>query len=141
MRDGLNDKEIFITSSIEPNGIEKKNSIDTDIFIKELLSDLHELKGEVIKLQEEILKSEQRISQLEKRKKAYGKEVDKRVYSMLTLISDYGGTMVSKTTKELMGLSKDEFYRTLKCAKEENQIELLPNPKDQRSYIIKIKSD
>lgn len=140
MTNGHHDRDA-VTIPLEDNiGSEKKNSIDTSYIIKELLSDLYELKREVIMLRKDIFNSERRIAQIEKRKKSYGKEVDKRVYSMLTLINDYGGSMISKTTKELMGLSKDEFYRTLRCAKEENQIELLPNPKDQRSYIIKIKS-
>jgi hypothetical protein len=139
MTNGHHDRDA-VTIPLEDNiGSEKKNSIDTSYIIKELLSDLYELKREVIMLRKDVFNSERRIAQIEKRKKEYGKEVDKRVYSMLTLINDYGGSMISKTTKELMGLSKDEFYRTLRCAKEENQIELLPNPKDQRSYIINIK--
>jgi hypothetical protein len=139
MTNGRHDRNAVVIPLEDNIGSEKKNSIDTTYIIKELLSDLYELKREVIMLRKDVFNSERRIDQIEKRKKEYGKEVDKRVYSMLTLINDYGGSMISKTTKELMGLSKDEFYRTLRCAKEENQIELLPNPKDQRSYIIKIK--
>ena len=43
----------------------------------------------------------------------------KRVDSMLLLISDYGGSLTSSSIKAYMGLSKDEFYRTLKYAKDE----------------------
>ena len=117
-----------------------KNSIHESDLMRILLSDLHELKSEVTKLQKEVSKCNQRIAQLENKKRSCGKEVYKRVYSMLTLINDYGGTMNSTTIKRLMGLSKDEFYRTLRCAKDENQIELMPNAKDQRSYIIKIRA-
>jgi DNA anti-recombination protein RmuC len=132
---------VAASPSKEFAGFKNKNVIQEHIIIQDILSKFHELKREVIKLQEEVSKSKQRITQMEKKEKSYGKEVSERVYSMLALINDYGGTMTSTSTKELMGLSKDEFYRTLRCAKDENQIELLPNPKDQRSYIIKIKSN
>ena len=133
-------RDTGITLLKEVASYDNKNSIHESDLMRILLSDLHELKSEVTKLQKEVSKCNQRIAQLENKKRPYGKEVYKRVYSMLTLINDYGGTMNSTTIKRLMGLSKDEFYRTLRCAKDENQIELMPNAKDQRSYIIKIRA-
>lgn len=115
-----------------------RRPIERDL-IQIILADLHELKNEVFKLQKEAIKSNQRIAHLEDKKRPYGKEVCKRVYSMLKLINDYGDSMPSADVKKLMGLSKDELYRTLRCAKEESQIELIPNEKDRRGYIIKIK--
>jgi SMC interacting uncharacterized protein involved in chromosome segregation len=138
--DGLSEEETVITLPKEVISLDNKNSILKGDLMRILLSDLHELNSEVIKLQREVSKCNQRVAQLENRKKPYGKEVYTRVYSMLTLINDYGGSMTSTTVKRLMGLSKDEFYRTLRCAKDENQIELTPNAKDQRSYIIKTKA-
>ncbi|MGZ4850186.1 MAG: hypothetical protein ACXV2C_02260 [Candidatus Bathyarchaeia archaeon] len=132
--------DAVITLSREVTSLDNNNSIHKGDLMRILLSDLHELKNEVTKLQKEVSKSNQRIAQLEDRKRPYGKEVYTRVYSMLTLINDYGGSMTSITIKRLMGLSKDEFYRTLRCAKDENQIELLPNAKDQRSYVIRTKA-
>jgi len=38
-------------------------------------------------------------------------------------------------------LSKDELYRTLKCARDEGLIEVLPDPRDRRGYILNIKTD
>ena len=133
-------RDTGITLLREVASYDNKNSIHEGDLMRILLSDLHELKGEVTKLQKEVSKCDQRIAQLENKKRPHGKEMYKRVYSMLTLINDYGGTMNSTTIKRLMGLSKDEFYRTLRCAKDENQIELMPNEKDQRSYIIKIRA-
>lgn len=123
----------------ELTNFEGKDSIKESVFIQVILSDLLELKRDVITLQEEVSKNKQMIAKLEKKKDSYGKEVAKRVNSMLTLISDYGGSMASTDTKKFMGLSKDEFYRTLQCAKSQNLIELLPNLKDGRSYILKLK--
>ena len=133
-------RDTGITLLKEVASYDNKNSIHESDLMRILLSDLHELKSEVTKLQKEVSKCDQRIAQLENKKRPHGKEVYKRVYSMLTLINNYGGTMNSTTIKRLMGLSKDEFYRTLRCAKDENQIELMPNAKDQRSYIIKIRA-
>jgi hypothetical protein len=116
-----------------------KNSFQEGIFVQEILSNFLELKREVITLKKEVSQNKLMIAQLEKKKESYGKEVTNRVCSMLSLIGDYGGTMTSKDTKRIMGLSKDEFYRTLRCAKNDNLIELLPNRKDGRSYIIKLK--
>ena len=140
--DGSSDVDVVVAQSKEVSSLKNSNLIyKSDLNLMQiLLSDLHELKSEVARLQKEALKSNQRIAQLENKKKQCGKEVYTRVYSMLALINDYGGSMTSPSIKRLMGLSKDEFYRTLKCAKDENQIELIPNANDQRSYIIKIKS-
>jgi hypothetical protein len=118
---------------------EGKNSFQEGIFVQEILSNFLELKREVITLKKEVSKNKLMIAQLEKKRDSYGKEVANRVCSMLSLINDYGGAMTSNETKKIMGLSKDEFYRTLRCAKNDNLIELLPNRKDRRSYIIKLK--
>ena len=115
-------------------------SIQVGVFIQEILSELIKLKKEVTKLQKEVSKNNLMIDKLEKKKASYGKKVAKRASSMLTLINDFGGTMISTDAKELMGLSKDEFYRTLQYAKKQNLIELWPNLKDGRSYIIKLKN-
>jgi SMC interacting uncharacterized protein involved in chromosome segregation len=138
--DGLSEEETVITQLKEVISLDNKNSLHKDDLMRILLSDLHELNSEVIKLQREVSKCNQRVAQLENKKRPYGKEVYTRVYSLLTLINDYGGSMTSTTVKRLMGLSKDEFYRTLRCAKDENQIDLTPNAKDRRSYIIKTKA-
>ena len=89
-------------------------------------------------LREEVNKNKQRIVSLEDKKKRYGNEVKKRVDSMLLLISDYGGSLTSSSIKAYMGLSKDEFYRTSKYAKEEGLIEVLPDPNDRSGYILNI---
>ena len=108
---------------------EGKNSFQEGIFFQEILSRFLELKREVITLKREVSENKLMIAQLEKKRDSYGKEVANRVCSMLDLINDYGGIMTSKDTKKIMGLSKDEFYRTLQCAKSDNLIELLPNRK------------
>jgi len=133
------DTTAVIHLSEEFTNFEGKGSVRESVFIQEILSDLLELRRQVIKLQKEVSNNKLMIAQLEKKKDSYGKEVTKRVSSMLTLINDYGGSMISTDAKEFMGLSKDEFYRTLQCAKKHNLIELLPNLKDGRSYIIKLK--
>ena len=115
------------------------NSFREGIFVQEILSNFLELKREVITLRREVSKNQLMIAQLEKKRDSYGKEVANRVSSMLALINDYGGIMTSKDTREIMGLSKDEFYRTLNCAKDEDLIEILPYCKDRRSYLIKLK--
>lgn len=118
---------------------EGKNSFHEGIFVQEILSNFLELKREVITLKMEVSKNNLMITQMKKKKDGYGKKVANRVDSMLSLINDYGGIMTSKDIKKFMGLSKDEFYRTLQCAENDNLIELLPNRKDGRSYIIKLK--
>jgi hypothetical protein len=116
-----------------------KFSIQEGIFIQEILSDLLKLKKEVAKLQKDVSKNKLMIEQLERKKDSYGKVVAKRASSMLSLINDFGGAMVSTETKKFMGLSKDEFYRTVQYAKKQDLIELWPNLKDGRNYIIKLK--
>ncbi|VVB62555.1 Uncharacterised protein [uncultured archaeon] len=130
---------IAALSTEELTNFEGKDSFRENIFVQEILSDFLELKREVITLKREVSKNKLMIAQLEKKRDSYGKEVANRVSSMLALINDYGGIMTSKDTKKFMGLSKDEFYRTLRCAKNDNLIELSPNHKDRRSYIIKLK--
>jgi hypothetical protein len=138
--DDLQEGDTIATLSVEELAkFEDKNSFQEGILIQEILSNFLELKRDVIRLQKEVSKNKLMIAQLEKKRDSYGKEVAKRVCSMLALINDYGGTMNSTDTKKIMGLSKDEFYRTLQCAKNDNLIELLPNHKDRRSYIIKLK--
>jgi hypothetical protein len=142
IKDDLQEGDTTATLSEEDlTNFEGKNSFQESIFIQEILSDFLELKREVITLKREVSKNKLMIAQLEKKRDSYGKEVAKRVCSMLSLINDYGGTMTSKDTKKIMGLSKDEFYRTLRCAKNDNLIELLPDRRDRRSYIIKLKRD
>lgn len=110
-----------------------------NILLEEILLEMHALKEEVLKLREETSRNRQMILALEKRNESYGDEIRKRIASMLRLIEDYGGAMTSASVRSLMGLSKDEFYRTLKCGKDDNLIQIKPNPKDRRGYIISIK--
>ena len=140
MKDDLQEADTTTALSEEdlPN-FEGKNSFQEGFFVQEILSNYLELKREVNTLKREVSKNKVMIAQMEKKRDSYGKEVANRVSSMLSLIADYGGNMTSKETKKFMGLSKDEFYRTLQCAKNDNLIELLPNRKDRRSYIIKLK--
>ncbi len=139
-----NDLQENDISAISPGDdfvfFESKEMIKESVFYQEMLSTFLELKKEVITLKKEVSKNKLRIAQLEKKRDVYGKEVTKRVSSMISLINDYGGVMNSTDIKKFMGLSKDEFYRTLQCAKSENLIELSPNRNDRRSYIIKSKS-
>jgi hypothetical protein len=108
---------------------------------QELRDEVIDLKAEIIFLKDEIIKDRERIRALENKKKRPGKEVKKRVDSMILLICDYGGSMTSSSIKTHMGLSKDEFYRSIKSAKDEGLVEVLPNPNDRRGYILKISSD
>jgi hypothetical protein len=139
IKDDLQEEETSTLSEELPTNFPGKNSFQEGIFVQEVLSKFLELKREVNMLKKEVSKNKLQIAQLEKKRDSYGKEVAKRVCSMLSLINDYGGTMTAKDTKKIMGLSKDEFYRTLRCAKNDNLIELLPNRKDRRSYIITLK--
>ncbi len=113
------------------------NLLKSAIF-QEFRDEIDTLKMELLHLNREILRDRQRIMNLERGKKSYGKDVKKRVESMLLLIRDYGGSMKSSSIKKYMGLSKDELYRTLKCAREEGLIEALPDPKDRRGSLISI---
>jgi hypothetical protein len=116
-----------------------KNFFQEGVFVQDILSKFLELKREVMNLKREVSENRLLIDQLEKKRSSYGREVVKRVSYMLSLINDYGGIMTSKDTRKIMGLSKDEFYRTLQCAKDEDLIETLPYCKDRRSYMIKLK--
>ena len=109
------------------------------LVLQELRDEISELKFEILLLREEVLKNKQRLIFLENGKNNYGEDVKKRVNSMILLIKDYGGSLTSSSIKKYMGLSKDELYRTLKCAKEEGLVEFLPDPRDRRGYIITIK--
>lgn len=109
--------------------------------LEEILLEMHALKEEVLKLREETSRNRQMILAMEKHQESYGFEIRKRIASMLNLIEDYGGAMTSASVKNLMGLSKDEFYRTLKCGRDENLIEIQLNPKDRRGYIIRVKPE
>ena len=108
---------------------------------QELRDQISELRLEVLLLREEVIKNKQCIIALESKKKKHGEEVKRRVDSMLLLIRDYGGSLTSSSIKAYMGLSKDELYRTLKCAKDEGLIEVLPDPNDRRGYVLNINSD
>ncbi len=116
------------------------NLIKKDLFQK-FQDEISELKLEILLLREEVLKNRQRIIALESKKKSNGKEVRRRVDSMLLLLVDYGGSLTSSSIKAYMGLSKDELYRTLKCARDEDLIEVSPDPRDRRGYIFSIKTD
>jgi hypothetical protein len=109
------------------------------LVLQELRDEISEIKFDILLLREEILKNKQRLIFLENGKNNYGEDVKKRVNSMILLIKDYGGSLTSSSIKKYMGLSKDELYRTLKCAKEEGLVEFLPDPRDRRGYIITIK--
>ena len=108
---------------------------------QELRDQISELRLEVFLLREEVIKNKQCIVALENKKKRHGKEVKRRVDSMILLIRDYGGSLTSSSIKAYMGLSKDELYRTLKCARDEGLIEVLPDPHDRRGYVLNINSD
>ncbi|MDD1733567.1 MAG: MarR family transcriptional regulator [Methanothrix sp.] len=112
-----------------------------DAISKKIREEIGELKLEILLLKEEVLKNRQRIISLESKKNRQGKEVRRRVDSMLLLLIDYGGSLTSSSVKAYMGLSKDELYRTLKCAREEGLVEALPDPHDRRGYILNIKTD
>ena len=140
MRNDSQEGDTAATHSIEELAkFEGEGSFQEGIFIQEILSDLLKLKKDVVKLQKEVSKNNLMIEQLERKKDSYGKVVAKRASSMLSLINDFGGAMVSTDTKKFMGLSKDEFYRTVQYAKKQDLIELWPNLKDGRNYIIKLK--
>lgn len=107
--------------------------------LQELREEIDELKIVIFHLNNEILKNRQRIMELEKKKKSYGGTMKQRVKSMLMLVEDYGGSLKSSSIKTYMGLSKDELYRALKCAREQGLIEVRPDPQDRRGYIISAK--
>lgn len=125
------------------------NNKPSDLLYQELMSEVQELKEEIIELQklkEEILRlreetsrNRQMILSSGRRRESCGEEVKMRVKSMIQLINDYGGAMTTASIKKIMGLSKDEFYRALRLAKECNLLEIDTNPKDRRSYVLRIK--
>jgi len=108
------------------------------VMLQELLDEVGCLKHEINQLQKEVTRHQQRIDFLERRKKIYGKDIRNRVDSMLRLIEDYGGSLKSSSIKTYMGLSKDELYRTIKCARESGMIEVQPDPSDRRGSIVSI---
>jgi hypothetical protein len=108
------------------------------VMLQELLDEVGDLKHDINQLQKEVTRHKQRIDFLEKRKKIYGKDIRNRVDSMLRLIEDYGGSLKSSSIKTYMGLSKDELYRTIKCARESGMIEVQPDPSDRRGSIVNI---
>lgn len=120
--------------------LEYSNS-SRDAISQKIRKDLGDLRLEILLLREEVLKNRQRIIALENKKRIHGKEVRKRADSMLMLLTDYGGSLTSSSVKAYMGLSKDELYRTLKCARDEDLIEVLPDPRDRRGYILNVKAD
>ena len=127
-----------------------KEIVDSDdLILRYLLCEINKLKDEIIELQdlredvrrirEETSRNRQAILILKDRKDSCGNEIKNRVASMIKLIEDYGGAMASPSIKGMMGLSKDEFYRTLRFARKSNCIEVLTNPKDRRSHILKLR--
>jgi hypothetical protein len=135
----VNDEEIMTLLSYKEIYTSPSNPAP-NILLEEILLEMNALKGEVLKLREETSRNRQMILALEKRNESYGCEIRNRIASMRRLIESYGGAMTSASVKSFMGLSKDEFYRTLKCGRDENLIEIQQNPKDRRGYIIRIKS-
>lgn len=109
--------------------------------LQELWDEIGDLKHEINQLQNEVTRHKQRIDFLERRKKIYGKDIKNRVDSMLRLIEDYGGSLKSSSIKTYMGLSKDELYRTIKCARESGIIEVQPDPGDRRGSMVNIVKD
>ena len=122
---------------------EEKRSIPDSALMDMMLSEILELRAEIKRLKEDVFSNlhqdRQRIMKLENRNKSFGKAVNDRVTYMLELINDYGGSMTSAMIKKQLALTKDELYRTVKCAKERGLIEISPNPKDRREYIVKPK--
>jgi len=129
-----------VSDACEDTPLHSSDSLKGTTF-QELNEEINELRFVVLLLRDEIIKNRQRIIALESKKKRHGKEVKKRVDSMLLLICDYGGSLTSSSIKKYMGLSKDELYRTLKCAKEDGLIEVLPDPRDRRGYILNMNHD
>jgi hypothetical protein len=125
------------SESTQPNS----SNLLKEAVLEKFREEINELRLEIILLREEVLKNRQRIIALESKKKIQGKEVRRRVDSMLLLLIDYGGSLTSSSVKTYMGLSKDELYRTLKCARDEGLIEVLPDHRDRRGYILNIKTD
>lgn len=135
-------KDVFSESGVHSvTKSESERFVSDQVAFQYLLDEFLELKTEIAKLNKDVLKSRKRITQLEKRKKSYGNVVTQRMGSMLVLLEDYGGSMSTSDIKSFMGLSKDELYRTLKCARDNRVVELFPNPDDRRGYVVQIKSN
>jgi hypothetical protein len=134
-------KNIITDSEVDEDVRFLSSSLLKGAVLLELRDEICELKFEILLLKDEVIKNKQRIIALESERKIYGKDVKNRVNSMLLLIKDYGGSLKSSSIKKYMGLSKDELYRTLKCAKEGDLVAILPDPQDRRGYIINIKQD
>lgn len=149
MRDKFDEEEEVAAKSFYDTGAHEASTKAKSAFLYEIVVDVQELKVEILELQklkeevlrlrEETSRNRQMILSIKKRKDSYGDIIRERTNSMLQLIHDYGGSMTSSSTKSIMGLSKDEFYRTLRHARNNNLIEVLPNPRDRRSYLLKIK--
>ncbi len=137
----LDDPLVYATPFLKRT--EKKQSIPENALIDLMLTDILELRAELNKLREDVFsnlhRDRQRIMALEKRNKSFGKAVQDRVADMIDLINNYGGSMTSAMIKTQLALTKDELYRTVKCAKECDLIEISPNPKDRREYIVRSK--
>jgi len=107
--------------------------------LKEELIELQQLKEEILKLREETSRNRQMILSMGRRRESCGDEIKMRVNAMTQLINDYGGAMTTSSIKKIMGLSKDEFYRALRLAREHNLLEVATNPKDRRGFILRVK--
>jgi trehalose-6-phosphate synthase len=107
--------------------------------LKEELIELQQLKEEILKLREETSRNRQMILSMGRRRESCGDEIKMRVAAMTQLINDYGGAMTTSSIKRIMGLSKDEFYRALRLAREHNLLEVDTNPKDRRGFILRVK--
>jgi len=107
--------------------------------LKEELIELQQLKEEILKLREETSRNRQMILSMGRRRDSCGDEIKMRVAAMTQLINDYGGAMTTSSIKRIMGLSKDEFYRALRLAREHNLLEVDTNPKDRRGFILRVK--
>jgi len=107
--------------------------------LKEELIELQQLKEEILKLREETSRNRQMIFSMGRRRDSCGDEIKMRVAAMTQLINDYGGAMTTSSIKRIMGLSKDEFYRALRLAREHNLLEVDTNPKDRRGFILRVK--
>ncbi len=133
--------ELFVKEVADNNDLLLRYLLcEVDKLENELL-ELRDLKEEVQKVREETSRNRQAIHILNDRRESYGDEIKNRVGSMIQLIEDYGGAMASTSIKSMMGLSKDEFYRALRFARKSNCIEVLTNPKDRRSHILKLRVD
>jgi DNA-binding MarR family transcriptional regulator len=136
------------SSPVYPTSFAKKTkeeqSLSKSDLIDMMLSDILGIRAELKKLREDVFSNlhqdRQRIMELENKNKSFGKVVNDRVAYMLDLINNYGGSMTSTMIKKQLALTKDELYRTVKCAKERGLIDISPNPRDRRGYIVIVRS-